>query len=620
MKKYRNIFILFVVALVGVSLTSCNDEDLVTDPYSKSGVNLLAYGPSPILRNTEIRLTGTNMQKVDKVIFPGNAIVERSAFNRSDNENIYCNVPDETVPGHIRLVAGNDTVVSIGTLVFEEPIEVTNVTPVTGLNAGDIISITGDYVYNIAEVIFTRSASVIAEDFEYVSRREIRVRVPLAAETGTITMNDGADWEYTFETPLEIVSASYLSLEPAAADFGEQIAIHGTNLHTVEQVLFAGGVASEFTVSEDNRTIIATVPAECKSGAISLLLYSGNALQTDAFSVPTVVITGASQNKDLVAGDVVTLYGENFDRIIEVTLPGGTAPLSANEYSIVDNTLTFTVPDYLVDGDVVVKQNSNITATYPLEIRKLAGVIWQGNEELSGWSNWGVFNWSGDLWTKFCEAITGPGQMTVHFVATNSNPVFNFRMGDWSTPLSGLASMYGDDGNIHLSPDVTDLVFDITADEAAQMFGDGGKGMVIWGDGIKLQYVKFIGAGAEQVIWEGREDTSGWGNNITIGSDTSPELAACNPQEGSVVRFYGEVGAGWQAKIVEGHWGPTYLAVAEAADGEFSGYDFAGNGNCIKLTLTQAMLDAAYTQQWWGGTFIVQGTNFVLTKVTVAPM
>ena len=558
--------------------------------------------------------------KVDKVIFPGNAIVERSTFNRADNENIYCNVPDESVPGQIRLVAGNDTIVSIGTLVFQEPIEVTNVTPVTGLNAGDIISITGDYVYNIAEVVFTRSASVIAEDFEYVSRREIRVRVPLAAESGTITMNDGADWEYTYETPLEIVSASYQSLEPAAADFGEQICIHGTNLHTVEQVLFAGGVASEFTVSEDNRNIIATVPAECKSGAISLLLYSGAALQTDEFKVPTVAITGASQNKDLVAGDVVTLYGENFDRIIEVTLPGGTAPLSADEYSIAGNTLTFTVPDYLVDGDVVVKQNSNITATYPLEIRKLAGVIWQGNEQLSGWSSWGVFNWSGDLWTKFHEAITGPGQMTVHFVATSSDPVFNFRMGDWSTPLSGLASMYGDDGNIRPGAGVTDLVFDITADEAATMFGNGGQGMVIWGDGIKLQYVKFIGAGAEQVIWEGREDTSGWGNNITIGSDMSPELAACNPQEGSVVRFYGEVSAGWQAKIVEGHWGPTYLAVAETAEGEFAAYDFAGNGNCIKLTLTQAMLDAAYTQQWWGGTFIVQGQNFILTKVTVAPM
>ena len=301
-------------------------------------------------------------------------------------------------------------------------------------------------------------------------------------------------------------------------------------------------------------------------------------------------------------------------------MPGGSAPLNADEYSIAGNTLTFTVPDYLVDGDVVVKQNSNITATYPLEIRKLAGVIWQGNEQLSGWSSWGVFNWSGDLWTKFHEAITGPGQMTVHFVATNSDPVFNFRMGDWSTPLSGLASMYGDDGNIRPGAGVTDLVFDITADEAATMFGDGGQGMVIWGDGIKLQYVKFIGAGAEQVIWEGREDTSGWDNNITIGSDMSPELAACNPQEGSVVRFYGEVSAGWQAKIVEGHWGPTYLAVAETAEGEFAAYDFAGNGNCIKLTLTQAMLDAAYTQQWWGGTFIVQGQNFILTKVTVAPM
>ena len=87
-----------------------------------------------------------------------------------------------------------------------------------------------------------------------------------------------------------------------------------------------------------------------------------------------------------------------------------------------------------------------------------------------------------------------------------------------------------------------------------------------------------------------------------------------------MVRFYGEIADGWQVKIVEGHWGPTYMAVAEAAEGEFSGYDFAGNGNCIKMTLTQAMLDAAYTQQWWGGTFIVQGQNFILTKVTVAPM
>ena len=137
MKNFKNIFTLLVVALVGLSLTGCSEDNLDTNPYGKSGVNLVGFGPSPILRTHEIRITGTNMNKVTKVIFPGDAIVERSGFNSSDAENIYVNVPDESVPGQIRLVAGNDTVTSVSKLTFEEPIEVTSVSPTTGLSAGD---------------------------------------------------------------------------------------------------------------------------------------------------------------------------------------------------------------------------------------------------------------------------------------------------------------------------------------------------------------------------------------------------------------------------------------------------------------------------------------------------
>ena len=133
MKKYKNIFMLLVVALVGLSLAACSEDDYDTNPYNKSGVNLLAFGPSPNTRSSEIRITGTNFDKVTKVVFPGGTIeragktislkgadVERSGFNSSDNENIYVNIPDETVPGNIRLVVGTDTVVSEGVLTFEE--------------------------------------------------------------------------------------------------------------------------------------------------------------------------------------------------------------------------------------------------------------------------------------------------------------------------------------------------------------------------------------------------------------------------------------------------------------------------------------------------------------------
>lgn len=627
MKKIYNIFTLLVVALVGLSLTACSEDDYDTNPYNKSGVNLLAFGPSPNTRSEEIRITGTNLTAVDKVVFPGGTIeragqiinvsgaeVEKAQFNAVDNENIYVNIPQATVPGHIKLVVGLDTITSEGTLTFTEPIEVTSVSPTEELNAGDEISIKGDYVYNIAEVIFTSGVSgapVVAEDFTYVSREEIRLRVPLAAESGVITMNDGADWELEYKEPLNIITATVTGVTPSA-DFGEKIQITGNNLHTVESVLFPGGVAADFTVSADNKTITAIVPAECKSGAISLLLYSGAALTTDEFAVPTVTITSIEPNSDLVEGDVVTLKGENFDRIIGVSVPGY-GDLEPEDYTITGNQLVFIVPEGMTDGNVVLTQNSNITASIGVEIRKLEGVIWMGKEDLVGWSSWGVFNWSDD-WIKFQEAITGPGQLTLHFKVIGDNPMFNLRMGDWSTPFSDISMPYGEGDNIVPAMDATDIVINLTAEERNEMFADGGKGIVMWGDGIQLQYIKYIAAGAERTIWEGNEDLSD-GHQPYIGSDAGAEFKELDVTAGNVVRFYIEpTDPEWYFEVFEGHWGGQY--------GKWTGENtdlVVGQQGAVALTLTQAMIDAAYQQQWWGGIFVVQG-KVKLTKVTVAPL
>jgi len=628
MKKIKNIFTLLMVVMFGLSFTACSDDDLDTNPYNKSGVSIVSFGPSPILRTKEIRITGTNMNRVDKVAFPGkDVVVEKSAFNSVDARNIYVNVPDESVPGQIGLVVGTDTVKSVSLLTFEEPIEISSISPLDNVNAGDEITIKGDYVYNIAQVIFTSGASgapVNAEDFTFVSRREIRVRVPLAAEPGVITLNDGADWEYVSEEPVNIVTASYTGLAQSSADFGQQIRIHGVNLHTVETVMFAGGVTADFTVSDDNRTITTTVPAECGVGAVNLVLYSGGALVTDELALPVVNVTEASQRTDLIEGDVVVLTGENFDRIQEVKLPGMEAPLKKEQYTISWNTLTFTVPEGMSDGDIELKQNAYITTKFAVEMRKSEGIIWQGKQDLIGWSgNWGVFNWDGDKWTKFQQLITGAGQLTVHFKVLQEGAAFQCRMGDWSTPFGDVSLSRGDDGVFKPTMEDTELVINLTQAERDEMFADGGKGINIWGDGIQLQYIKFIASGAERVLWEGNEDLNNWQNNYGIGSDTSPELAALDVHVGQVIRFYGTpTSPEWKVKIVEGHWGPVYALFTGTEDPEdtegFKLWDLDAEGGCVKLTLTQEILDAAYTQQYWGNTFIVQGTNFILTKVTVA--
>ena len=403
MNKLYRIFTLSLIALFGLSLTGCSEDELDTNPYNKSGVNLIAFGPSPILRTNEIRITGTNLNSVTEVVFAGDISVAKAAFNKVDNQNIYVNVPDESLAGKIKLLVGSEiAATSVTPLTFEEPIEITSVSPTTGLVAGDEVTVKGDYVYNIYQAIFTSGvtgAAVEAEDFTFVSRREVRFRVPLAAESGVITFNNGDTWELEYETPLEILSATYTSLGSTTSDFGNQIVINGTNLHTIESLMFPGGVTADFTVSDDHKTITTTVPTETLSGAITLVLFSGASITTDELQLPELEVK-EEKFTDVKVGDVITLTGENFDRINSITLPGY-GELGESEYSVSGNTLTFTVPEGMSDGNIVVVQNSFISKEIKVMMYSDAPeiAIWAGEFVCSGWNGnqdlaWGGYDWS----------------------------------------------------------------------------------------------------------------------------------------------------------------------------------------------------------------------------------
>ena len=601
MNKLYKVFSLLVVALVGLSLTGCSEDDLDTNPYSKSGVNIVAFGPSPILRTNEIRITGTNLGGVTKVVFPGDAVVEKSAFNKVDAQNIYVNVPDESVPGQIKLMVGNDTVAtSVTPITFEEPIEITSVSPVSGLNAGDEVTVKGDYVYNIAQAVFTcgvTGAPVAAEDFTYVSRREIRFRVPLAAESGVITFNDGADWELEYETPLEILSATYTGLTPVSTDFGQQIQITGTNLHTVETVMFPGGVAADFTVSSDNKTITATVPAETKSGTITLVLYSGASLTTDEFSVPTLTVTGISKDKDLKVGDEVVLTGENFDRIKSVTLPGF-GELFDDEYAVSGNTLTFSVPEGMSDGNMVIVQNSYISVTIKLMMYSDAPetTIWAGSFVCSGWAGnqelaWGGYDWS---------TVAAGTKLRFYYKKINAGAwgCISLRHGDsWGNlpaPIPGQYDLSDDEGMLEVT---------LTQEVLDDLNANGG--LVITGDNYEL--MKVTTPIEETVIWSGEFTCSGWAGNQELawgGYDWTTVPA------GSKLYFtYKKINAGSWGCISLRH-GDSWGNLPDPIPGQ---YDLSDDEGVLEVVFTQGVLDDINAN----GGLVITGDNYILSKVTM---
>ena len=70
MKQIKNILALLVVALVGLSLTACSEDNLSTNQY-KDGISLNAYGPNPVMRGGILRFVGSNLDQVASIQIPG---------------------------------------------------------------------------------------------------------------------------------------------------------------------------------------------------------------------------------------------------------------------------------------------------------------------------------------------------------------------------------------------------------------------------------------------------------------------------------------------------------------------------------------------------------------------
>lgn len=607
MNKLYRLFALSMVALTGLSLTGCSEDNLDTNPYNKSGVNIVAFGPSPILRTQEIRITGTNLGSVSQVVFPGEgAVVEKAAFNNVDAQNIYVNVPDASVPGKIKLMVGSEEVAtSVTPITFVEPISISSISPTTGLSAGDEVTVKGEYVYNIYQAVFTSGvtgAPVEAEDFTYVSRREIRFRVPLAAESGIVTFNDGADWSYESETPLEILTATYTGLSTKTTDFGQQIQIMGTNLHTVETVMFPGGATSEFTVSEDKQSIMTTIPEVTKPGPITLVLYSGASLTTDEITLPVIKISNISQSKDLKVGDVVTITGENFDRITGVTLP------SIGEftgYSIAGNTLTFTVPKGMGDGKVVLIQNSLISDEVKVSMFNDSDEmpIWAGEFVCSGWTGNQDLAWGGFDWTTVAAGTV------LNFYYKKNTP------GSWAC----ISLRHGDSwGNL---PDPIPGQYDLDEDEGVlkvtfpqnvldDIIANGG--LVITGDNYTLTRVTI--PASEVTLWQGEAVADDWGNQPNILSDGGTELLEAGMKVGSVIRVYlTPTEDEWNCQVWEGHWAAQF----DGCDFNSGNWNLSEHGGAIEFTVTQDIYNAITTAGGWGGSFLLNGDNVICTKVTL---
>ncbi len=353
---------MLVVALMGLSLTGCNDEDNLDTNQYVGDVSLESFGPCPVLRGGTLHFYGKNLEQITEVDLPeADPITQIEVVKSGSQSEITIQVPKEKCgPGKVTLkTATGKELTSVTPVTYREDIVVSGFYVGDDTNnkvgsVGDVVTIKGDYLNLFHGVIFTDKDTIREDQFIKHDRYTIQVAIPVEAKTGKIKLTDLA------ETPVELETEDILTVNlPTAASIdntnpkaGQAITITGESLSQIAGVKFVGvsEPVTDFTVSADGKQLSVVVPVKATDGEVTLVTKSG--VEISAGSIKTVVPTGLTAAPSPVKnGNNLTISGKDLDLVTGVSF--------ANDDTVrtlVSQTATqivVKVPTKAQDGDAV---------------------------------------------------------------------------------------------------------------------------------------------------------------------------------------------------------------------------------------------------------------------------
>lgn len=200
-------------------------------------------------------------------------------------------------------------------------------------------------------------------EIKVISANEIRITVPQTAQPGTVTLHhaNGTIETKTMLTYLEPISIE--SIDPLRVKPGEELTINGEYLNLINEVCFSFledsvNVYKESFLTHERAAIKVIVPEEAVSGTIYV---------SDAKEMPNMIesemeveiVLPATTPLDLTGakgGDLVTIAGTDLDLVRTVLMPDE----SEVEFTYADDKITFTLPENVSDGTIVMIPASGV--------------------------------------------------------------------------------------------------------------------------------------------------------------------------------------------------------------------------------------------------------------------
>ena len=369
MKKISKIFAMLVVALVGLSLTACNDgDDLSTDQYGND-ISLQSFGPCPVLRGGTLYLYGTNLDQIESVNLPGaDPITAYDILQSGYNSKISIQVPAEKCePGQIVLkTKKGGEITSVSPITYREDIEITQFFvgsegTMVG-NIGDVVTIKGDYLNLMHGVIFAGSDTIKEAEFVGHDRYTIQVKIPAEARTGVITLTDTIKDGTSLETKEELTinTPEATPIKDRNIKAGEVLSIKGASFDQIASVKFEGATvdAADFE-SQSAVEITVKVPAKATDGTFYVVTKSG--IEVPVGNIITVVPTQLVATPNPVKnGTELTITGKDMDLITGIAFPNA----AESKLNKVETTkVTSTVPEDAQEGDITLSLENGKTVT-----------------------------------------------------------------------------------------------------------------------------------------------------------------------------------------------------------------------------------------------------------------
>lgn len=654
--KFPALWMMCLMLFSCLTFTACdNGDDEDTNQY-KGGINLNVFGPSPVARGGVLRFLGSGMDKVTAVAIPGcDDITDIEVV--SDTE-IRVTVPQTAQPGLVVLKTPKGDITTKTELTFTEPIALEAFAPAE-VKPGSELTITGEYLNLIKEVIFADEVTVPADEFVSQSRQEIKVIVPDSAQTGKFILSDGAEipnWIYS-EGELEVTLPSVEApLDLVDKKPGDVIRVSGENFDLVKKVQMPNGDEVEFTMtaSSEGDELTFTLPDNVSDGEITVLPASDVkvVVATVVVATPSNVVAVPAVN--LRGGDMITLKGTNMDLVTDVTFPGVEEAVGLESQNSTEIKVLMLAA--AISGDLQLNTNSgkatavSIATAKPENISYSAATVPAGEALTVKGVNMDVVSavvFSGNVEVTVSDATATAISLTVPTTAETGALLLKMANGEFveapsltiEKPVCAYLPALPDKlvrGRIvELEIVNADKLTNVLLNEASvQYINDAAKGVLMLNVPAELNgtySLKLISSNGEiaydvlvvaneETVWAGPLDIS-WGDG---GRVLVPAVSFAKVTAGTVMKVYfDQKDQTWaQAQFNYGDWSGIAFSLFDTTMVPTDIYGWSFESRVMELTLTQEILDNIQAKQGdcedqTNVGIIIQGSDLTFTKITI---